>query len=87
MPYRNLEEFNKGLELLIINLRSSGHIEEADSLALLIHEMPWATKSELLSELAYEFRSMKGDYSPDVAEQLRKCLFFAANHRQILGMG
>lgn len=81
-----LDEYYAAVDLLIEELRASGHEADADELHVLTHEMAWTTGSELLGELGLVLRKMKGRHAGPLRDRIVVCLKFADNHRRILGL-
>ena len=81
-----LNEYYATVDLLIEDLRASGHKADADELHVLMHEMAWTTGSELLGELGLMLGKMKGRHTGPLRDQIVVCLKFANNHRRILGL-
>ena len=82
--YKSLEDFYKGVNVLIEQLRISGYPAEANNLHELVHETAWTTGSELLNELAVKFKNIKKKYSGGLSNEIDECLYFVKNHRKIL---
>jgi len=81
-----LNEYYAAVDLLIEDLRASGHKADADELHVLMHEMAWTTGSELLGELGLMLRKIKGRHTGLLHDRIVVCLKFANNHRRILGL-
>jgi len=82
--FKSLDEFYSAIDNLIGRLKSTGKIEEANKLDLLVHDTAWTTSSELLGDLTIALKSMRGNYPSDIAREIRECLEFAKDHRRIL---
>ena len=83
--FTELGEFYKAMNLLIAWLKRDGHLEDSRKLDEIMHTA-WTTGSELLGELMLAFKSMKGDYSPELRKEIGECFEFALHHRKILGL-
>ena len=81
-----LNEFYATIDLLIEELRTSGHKADANELHVLMHEMAWTTGSELLGELGLILSKMKGRHTGPLLSRIKDCRYFANNHRRILGL-
>ena len=84
--FKKLDEFYKALDVLIERLNSGGHQGDAQKLNTLIHGTAWTTGSELLGELMLALKSMKGNYSHELRNEINECFEFALHHRKILGL-
>jgi len=82
--FTNLDEFYAAVMQLIHWLGREGHQGEARILDSIMHTA-WTTSSELLGELMLALRDMKGDYSPELRNEIDTCYEFALHHRKILG--
>jgi hypothetical protein len=85
--FKKLDEFYKALDALIERLETDGHQGDAQKLNTLIHGTVWTTGSELLGELMLTLKSMKGNYSRELRNEINECFEFARHHRKILGLG
>lgn len=83
--FKSLDEYYRAINELSEQLEADGHAEEAQRLKTLMHSA-WTTGSELLGELMLALRSMKGDYSAELKEEIRDCEEFAHHHRKILAL-
>jgi hypothetical protein len=79
-------ELYAAVDLLIEDLRSSGHTADADELHVLMNEMVWTTGSELMAELGQVLRKMKGRHTGALRDRIVACLKFSNNHRSIMGL-
>lgn len=79
-------ELYAAVDLLIEDLRTSGHKADADELHVLMNEMVWTTGSELMCELGLVLGKMKGRHSGPLLARIKECRYFANNHRSIMGL-
>lgn len=79
-------ELYAAVDLLIEDLRTSGHKADADELHVLMNEMVWTTGSELMGELGLVLGKMKGKHTGPLLGRIKDCRNFANNHRRILGL-
>jgi len=84
--FTGLEEFYKAMNFLIEWLKRDGHLGDSQKLDTLMHTV-WTTSSELLGEISLALKAMKGDYSPELRNEINECFQFALHHRRILGLG
>ena len=84
--FKTIDEYYPAVDALIDRLIAERHEGDAKRLRSLIHETAWTTGSELLGELMLAFKNMKGQYSPEVTEEIKECLEFTIHHRRILGL-
>lgn len=82
-----LDEFYQAVDTLIVKLRKEAHTESAQELHSLLHEMAWTTSSELLGELYLALGRLEANYRGPQRGNIAACRHFAANHRNILGLG
>jgi len=82
----SLNEFYVTIDLLVAELRASGHGTDADKLHTLMHKVAWTTGSELLEELMLELDKIKGRHTGPLLDRIVVCQKFAKNHRKILGL-
>jgi ubiquinone biosynthesis protein UbiJ len=62
---------------LIAMLRAEGHVQVAQRLHTLLHEVTWTTASELMGELGLEivrFQCRKIRGSPELQELTQRCM-------------
>jgi hypothetical protein len=83
--FTSLDEFYKAVNVLIGWLKQAGYLEDSQKLDALMH-MAWTTGSELLGEIMLALKSMKGDYPPELRNEIAECFEFALRHRKILGL-
>lgn len=72
-PQTGYERFDE----LIRQLRTEGHIEPADKLYMLLHEVAWTTGSELIGELGLTILAFERSMpvvSPDLRRLLDSCI-------------
>jgi hypothetical protein len=84
--FKKPDEFYKAVDVLIGWLNKDGHRDDAKKLNELMHETVWTTGSELLGEIMLALKSMKGNYSPELRNEINECFEFALHHRKILGL-
>jgi len=72
------EESYRCFDKLIAELRADGHLETAQRLDVLLHEVAWTTGSELIGELGLVIqgfeRAASGPLSPELRESIRTCM-------------
>ncbi|HEX9331218.1 MAG TPA: hypothetical protein VF896_04965 [Anaerolineales bacterium] len=84
--FNTLDEFYKALDSLIDQLKLDNRTDDATKLNDLIHHTAWTTGSELLGELQFVLKNMRGKYSKDLDEVINECYVFAVHYRKILGL-
>jgi hypothetical protein len=82
--FTKLDEYYKAINVLTEWLKREGHIEDSKKLDAIMHTA-WTTGSELLGEIMLALKSLNGNYSLELRNEIDECFEFALNHRTILG--
>jgi len=82
--FTKLDEFYKAVNVLIEWLKKDGHLEDSQKLGTAM--IAGATGSEILGDIMLALKSMKGNYSPELRNEINECFEFTLHHRKILGL-
>jgi hypothetical protein len=80
--FTNLDEFYPAMAVLIEWLEKDGYPKDSQKLKTAM--MAGSTGSETLGDIMNTLKSMKGNYSSGLRNEINECLEFALHHRKIM---
>ncbi len=82
--FTNLDEFYPAVALLIEWLVKDGYLKDSQKLKNAM--IAGSTGSETLGDIMNALKSMGGNYSSALRNEIKECFEFALHHRKIMGL-
>jgi len=80
--FTNLDEFYPAVVILKEWLKKDGYFEDSNNLEKAM--IAGSTGSEILGDITIALKSMKGNYSSELRNEIHQCFEFALHHRKIM---